>query len=539
MQSDHALPDDIAALKALVAERDAALAAAKAGLVAMTLEVDKLKFELARLKRSNFGQSSERLDRQIEQLELKLEEIETAAAEQGVDPAPLPPGAATTQSKAATQKPRRLLPAHLDRETRVHEPASCACPRCGTDRRRKVGEDVSEVLTYIPARFAVIRHVRPSHSCAKCEAMVQAPMPSLPVPRAIADASVMAHVILSKFADHLPLYRQAEIYARAGLYLDRSLLADWVGKCAWLLRPLAERIAAHVMAGEVLHADDTPVPVLAPGNGRTKTGRLWVYLRDERPHAGSAPPAVLYRYTPDRKGQHCRAHLSTFRGHLHADGYAGFAELYSPRRPAPRSGVAEGQQGVHEVSCWAHVRRKFFDVYKANGSQVAQNALERIGALFDIERSIVGLPPEQRCAVRQALAKPRLEALRDWFDATAKTIPAKGELAGAIRYARHRWEALCRYADDGRLEISNNAAENAIRPVALGRKNWLFAGSDAGGDRAAIFYTLIRSAKLNDLEPEAYLRDVLTRIGEHPVNRLDDLLPWHWASQAPAAKLAA
>jgi len=532
MQRDPALPDDIAALKALVAQRDAALAAAKAGLVAMTLEVDKLKFELARLKRSNFGQSSERLDRQIEQLELKLEEIEAASADATITEPAIPDAEAPPSASDPTgKKPRRALPLHLERQTKVHEPALSTCPRCGTDRCRRVGEDVSEVLTYIPARFAVIRHVRPSYSCAKCEAMVQAPMPSLPVPRAMADASVMAHIVLSKFADHLPLYRQSEIYARAGLDLDRSLLADWVGKCAWLLRPLADRIAAHVMAGEVLHADDTPVPVLAPGNGRTKTGRLWVYLRDERPHAGSAPPAVLYRYTPDRKGQHCRVHLSTFRGHLHADGYAGFAELYERFDGAPA--------GVHEVSCWAHVRRKFFDVYKANVSPLAQIALERIGDLFDIERSIVGSPPEQRCAVRQALAKPRLEALRDWFDVTVKTIPAKGELAGAIRYAQHRWQALCRYADDGRLEISNNAAENAIRPVALGRKNWLFAGSDAGGDRAAIFYTLIRSAKLNGLEPEAYLRDVLTRIGEHPVNRLDDLLPWRWASQAPAAKLAA
>jgi transposase len=514
MRSAADLPDDIDELKRR-------LIAAEAGLLAKTLEAEKLKFELARLRRMAFGQSSERIEREIAQLELKLEEIETTAAVAGLpefsEPAPAP-------TASSERKPRRKLPEHLPRREERHEPVICICARCGFERLRKVGEDITEVLEYVPGRFEVVRHVRPAYSCAKCEAMTQAPMPAMPIPRAMAGASVLAHVIMSKYADHLPLYRQAEIYARDGLDLDRSTLADWMGKAAWLLRPLADRIAEHVMAGTVIHADDTPVPVLAPGNGKTKTGRLWVYLRDERPHAGPAPTAVLYRYTPDRKGERCREHLRPFSGHLHADGYAGFAELYESAGGRPAN--------VTEVACWAHVRRKFFDVHKANGSPIAHEALERIRALFDIERAIAGKSPGRRRAVRQSLAKDKLDKLAEWLDQQLKLLSGKSELAGAIRYARSRWDALTAYVDDGRLEISNNAAENAIRPVTVGRKNWLFAGSDAGGDTAAIFYTLIRSAKLNGLEPETWLRDVLTRIGEHSINRLAELLPWNMARPA-------
>jgi hypothetical protein len=374
--------------------------------------------------------------------------------------------------------------------------------------------------------------------------MVQAPMPELPIPRGMVDASFLAHIAIAKFCDHLPLYRQSEIYARSGLDIGRSQLAEWLGHVAWLLKPLVELVAAHVMAGRVIHADDTPVDVLAPGTGKTKTGRLWVYLRDERPHggrcgthaSGMTPPAVLYRYTPDRKGEHCRKELANFTGWLHADGYAGFAKLYEIAGAADAA-LLQGPPRVAEVGCWSHVRRGFFDEWTQHKSTIAKEALDRIGVLFDIERPIAGHAADIRRDVRQRTARPRIDELATWLDAQLDKLPAKSDLAGAIRYARSRWGALTRYLDDGRLEISNNAAENQIRPAALGRKNWLFCGSDAGGERAAAFYTLIRTARLNGIEPEAWLTDVIARIGSHPINRLAELLPWNW--QPPATQSVA
>ena len=534
------LPDDITELKqrlittvAELAIKDAELVAAKNGLIVTQLTIEKLKVQLAKLRRERFGPSSERIERAIEQLELALEEAEAAKSEaaastpQASEPEMLAPGpdAPSAEAPAAARKKRRQLPPELPRRDVVHAPAD-VCKKCGGHELRKVGESVTEVLEYIPGHFEVNRHIRPACSCGTCETMVQAPMPDLPIPRGIVGASLLAHIAIAKFCDHLPLYRQAEIYARDGVDIDRGQLAEWLGHVAWLLRPLGEAVAEHVMAGRVIHADDTPVPVLAPGAGKTKTGRQWVYLRDERPHAGDAPPAVLYRYTPDRKGEHCRAELAHFVGWLHADGYAGFGRLYDIAGAASSALPLAGPPRVAEVACWAHARRYFFDAYKSNGSPIAKEALDRIGALFDIERLIAGAPPERRRSVRQRMAKPKIDELATWLDAQLSKIPSKSDLAGAIRYARSRWHALSRYLDDGRLEISNNAAENAIRPVALGRKNWLFAGSDSGGERAALFYTLIRTAQLNGVEPEAYLRDVLTRIGRHPINRLQELLPY-------------
>src|SRR5215468_2457695 len=528
------LPNDIEEMKRLYLAQAAELAAAKAGLMIYALEIEKLKFQLARLRRQKYGSSSERIEREIAQLELKLEELEaTKAAAEAKAEAAAPPtpdqAAANKPAPAKDKKPRRNFPGHLPRTTIVHEPPACPTPGCdGT--QRKVSEDVTEVLKYIPSSFEVERHVRPVMSCRICETMVQAPMPALPIPRGEADASVLAHVAIAKYCDHVPLYRQSEIYGRDGVELDRSKLADWNGKSAWLLEPLAQKIGEHVMAGKVIHADDTPVKVLAPGNGTTKTGRFWAYLRDERPHLGSAPPAVFYQFTPDRKGEHCRAHLASFSGHLHADGYSGFGELY--RREGAKL------DPVVEVGCWSHARRPFFDVHASNGSPIAKEALERIGVLFDIERPIAGKPPEVRQQVRAQLAKPRLEELATWLDQQLQRVPGRSELAKGIRYARSRWVALNRYIDDGRLEISNNAVENAIRPLKVGSKNWLFVGSDSGGVTAARFYTIIRTCVLNGVEPEAYLREVLAYIGEFPINRISELLPWNFAARK-ARNLAA
>jgi len=546
-RTPNELLNEIAKLEALVLVKDAALAAkdaeliaAKNGLIHSQLTIATLKAQLAKFRRQQFGQSSERIERVLEQLELALEEAEAGQAEstapaEAASPSTdqtVPPSAPASEQPEQKQKKRRTLPPQLPRRDVVHAPAD-VCKTCGGTDLRKVGESVTEILAYIPGRFEVIRHVRPACSCRKCETMVQAPMPDLPIPRGMVDASFLAHVAVAKFCDHLPLYRQAEIYARgSGLEIDRSQLAAQLGHTAWLLRPLGELVADHVMAGRVIHADDTPVPVLAPGAGKTKTGRQWVYLRDERPHGGVAPPAVLYRYTPDRKGEHCRAELANFTGCLHADGYSGFAKLYEIAGASRETLPVHGPPRIAEVACWSHVRRGFFDEFKSSGSPIAKEALDKIGVLFDIERPIAGAPAAHRKGVRQRLAKPRIEQLASWFDDQLQKIPGKSDLAGAIRYARSRWGALTCYLEDGRLEISNNAAENQIRPLALGRKNWLFSGSDAGGQRAALFYTLIRTAVLNRIEPEAWLRDVIGRIGSHPINRLHELLPWNWAPPA-------
>ena len=501
-----ALPDDITLLKRIITDMAQEAITAKA-------EIDKLKAQIARLKRLQFGRSSEKLDATIAQLELLLDDLQEERGESGDNT----PAASIGVER---EKPiRRPLPDHLPREEVVHGPASaqsCRCPRCGGAMRR-LGEDVTEVLEMVPARFKVIRHIRPKFSCRACEAITQAPMPSLPIERGRPGPGLIAHVLVGKYADHLPLYRQAEIYARDGVDLDRSTLADWVGKAAWLVRPLVEALGREVMGAKRLFADDTPVPVLAPGTGKTKTGRLWVYVRDDRSHADKAPPAVLYRYTPDRKGERPRQHLKAFSGFLQADGYAGFAGLYETGR-------------ITEVACWAHVRRNFFDVHQASGSAIAREALDRIGALYAVEQDIRGRPPDERLRDRRARAGPLLAELRGWLTTTRPKLSGKSELAAAMRYAFSRWAALTRYLDDGRLEIDNNAAERAIRPLALGRKNYLFAGSDAGGDRAAVIYSLIETAKLNGLDPEAYLRDVLARIADHPVNRVGEFLPWNIAA---------
>jgi transposase len=515
------LPDDIETLKRLVIEGQAALEEAEARLLSRQLEIQTLKLQIAQLKRMQFGRSSEQLNEKIAQLELALEDLEAAEA--------TAPAAAPVPETVREKSTRRPLPAHLPRENVLHEPLpseACTCPACG-GTMRLLGEDVAELLEYIPDRFKVIRHIRPKLACSRCEKIVQAPAPSRPIARGLAGPGMLAHVLVSKYADHLPLYRQSQIYARAGLELDRSTLSDWVGGTHALLEPLIEALGRHVLSGTHLHVDDTPYPVLAPGTGKTKIARIWTYVRDERPWASSTPAAVLFRYTPDRKGQHPRIHLAGFTGALHADGYAGFDRLFESGR-------------IREIACWAHARRKFFDLYEATQSLIAKEALDRIGALYAIESEIRGKPPDERRDARQARAGPLLADLHAWLLASARPLSRKSEVAGAIRYALSRWEALCRYRDDGRAELDNNAAERALRTIALGRKNHLFAGADTGGERAAGIYSLIGTAKLNDIDPEAYLRRILERIAEHPINRIDELLPWNVAaSLTPRVQQAA
>jgi transposase len=420
---------------------------------------------------------------------------------------------------------RRPLPDHLPREVEIHEPEDKGCPACGGNLSR-LGEDVSEMLEYVPARFKVIRHVRPKLSCTKCDAIVQADAPSRPVARGLAGPGLLAHVLVSKYADHLPLYRQSEIYAREGVELERSTLADWVGAASELLKPLQEALRQYVMSGRKLHADDTPVPVLTPGQGKTKQGRLWAYVRDDRPAGDTTAPAVWFTYSPDRRGEHPHRHLANFKGTLQADAYAGFNRLYESGR-------------VQEASCWAHVRRKFFDLHEAHASPITTEALERIGALYVIEREIRGRPPDERQRERQNRSRPLLASLQEWFKTSLTKLSRKSETAAAINYALGRGPALVRYCDDGLLEIDNNAAERAIRAVALGRKNYLFAGSDAGGERASVIYSLLGTAKLNGLDPEAYLTSVLRCIADHPINRISEPLPWNLSPISAAAVEAA
>ena len=517
----NALPGE--ALRALILAQHEQLLSAEDRLTATQeqlqsreREIEHLQLLLAKLHRMQFGRKSEKLQRQIEQLELRLEELESHRSEKECNAAePTPVIASSTP--AAVKPTRRALPDHLPRQTRRHEPKETVCPQC-QGGLRKLGEDVSEMLEYVPASFVVIRHVRTKLSCTKCDCIVQAEAPSRPIERGVAGPGLLAHVLVSKYCDHLPLYRQSEMYARQDIELERSTLADWVGSTSRLLEALVEALRRYVMAAGKLHADDTPVPVLSPGNGKTKTGRLWTYVRDDRPAGDATPAAVWFAYTPDRKGEHPRAHLNNFRGTLQADGYAGFEQIYEAGR-------------IQEAACWAHVRRKFYDLVVAHKSPVAAEALERIGALYEIEKEIRGRSPEERREVRNKRARPLLESLKQWLEATLGKLSRKSDTALAVRYALGRWGALLRYLDDGGIEIDNNAAERALRVVALGRKNYLFAGSDAGGERAAAIYSLIGTAKLNDIDPEAYLRDVLTRIADHPVNRIDDLLPWNLASK--------
>ena len=510
------LPDldglSVAELKTLLHDQHEQLVAKDAELLSHRLLIEQLKLQILKLRRLQFGHKSEKRAREIEQLELWVEELETADALVACSVAET-----ADSGVIRTAKVRREFPEHLARETQMVAPPQQVCPDCGGSLKH-LADDISEMLELEPVRFKVLRFVRPKLACTRCDTIVQAPAPPRPIERGMAGPGLLAHVLVGKYADHLPLYRQAEIYSREGVELDRTLLAQWVGGASALLAPLTDALRKHIFAADVVHADDTPIPVLAPGRGKTKTGRLWTYVRDERPCAGQVAPAVWFAYSADRKGEHPQQHLRDFAGILQADAYGGYSKIYDGGR-------------VAEAACWAHVRRKFVDLHELHQSPVAAQALERIGALYAIEQQIRGRPPDERRAVRQQHSRPVLDALHTWLQQTLGTLSQKSATAKAIRYALSRWEALGRYCEDGRIEIDNNAAERALRCVALGRKNYLFAGSDAGGDRAAAIYSLLGTAKLNGHDPEAFLRDVLARIGEHPILRIDELLPWNL--QAP------
>ena len=484
-------------------------------------QIAHLKLVIEKLRRMMFGARSEKVVVQLEQLELRLEELESARAEMETTAERVLPA-----EEAKARPARKPLPEDLPREVVTHLSHGDCCPDCGGPLRQ-FGEDVSEQLEYIPESFKVIRHVRPKFACSGCQRVVEAPAPSRPIERGLAGPSLLAHVLVSKYSDHLPLYRQSEIYARQGVEIDRSTLAGWVGAASELLLPLVDALEKHVLGGEKVHADDTPIPVLAPGRGKTKTGRLWTYVRDDRPAGEDTAPAVWFAYSEDRKGEHPRQHLRNFKGALQADAYSGFHHLY-------------GDGGIYEVACWAHARRKFHEIHALHASPTTTEALARIGTLYAIEEEIRGKPAPLRRAVRQARARPLLDDLRKWMEKMLRSFSSKSETAGVMRYALSRWCALTRYIDDGQLEIDNSAAERALRAVALGRKNYLFAGSDTGGQRAAAIYSLIGSAKLNGLGPELYLRTVLAQIADHPISRIDELLPWKLASslQAHSAQAA-
>jgi len=512
--------EEIAQLRALLAEREAELATTRAELTGAKLLIEQMKAQLAKLRRMQFGRSSEKLDAQIHQLELMLEDLEegeaarTARSLNGHDE----PG---RQPPDRRQPVRRPLPDHLPREEIVHSPGE-TCPGCGGTRFSKLGEDVTEVLEKIPARLKVIRHIRPKLSCRSCEMIIQVPAPKLPIEKGRPGPGLIANVVVGKYLDGLPLYRQSAILAREGIEIERATLADWVGHAAWWMAPLAELIGGHVMAAPVIHTDDTPIAVLAPGNGKTRTGRIWTYVLDERPWQGSRAPAAYYRFSPDRKGERPQGHLAGFRGVIQADAFSGYESLTRPEEPS-----AHGPPRVLHAACWAHARRKFFDVFEATKSPIAEEALRRIGELYEIEAEINGRTVQDRLAARCEHATPILTDLRTWLEAQRRRLSSKTALAKAIQYGMTRWEALALYLRDGRIGIDNNAAERSLRGIAVTRKNFLFLGSEAGGDRAAILYTVLESAKLNGLDPEAYLADVIDRMAKgHPINRLSELLPW-------------
>jgi len=511
------LPDDIATLKAMLIAADTRASDTDA-------EIQNLKLTIAKLQRDKFGAKSERGAKLLDQLELQLAELETSVAQDRASTELASPG---VMPDAERRKPaRRPLPDHLPRERILHAGAT-SCPGCG-GRLRKLGEDVTETLEYVPATWKVIQHVREKFTCRKCERICQAPAPNHPISRGRAGPNLLAQILFNKYRAHLPLNRQSAIYADDGVDIDVSTMADWVGACAATLMPLVDEIEKHVLAAERIHIDDTTVPVLA--RGKCRTGRLWTYVRDDKPFAGNAAPAALFYYSPDRRGEHPESHLASYSGICQADAYSGYNGLYvEGREPGP----------IIEAACWSHGRRKFYELADLKKAPLAIEAVRRIDELFAIEREINGQPPDQRLGVRQKRSKPLVEALEKWLRSTRRKLSLKNPLAKIIGYHLKRWPAFTRFLEDGRICMSNNAAERTVRGIAVGRKNWMFAGSDSGGRRAAAVYTLIETCKLNNVDARRWLADVLARINDHPMSRLAELLPWNWLAASAVVSKAA
>jgi transposase len=536
------LPDDIDALKAMVLAAQAKVADVEAQVSAGEALIAHLQLLIEKMRREKFGPRSERTSRLLDQLELQLEEACAAATED--DLAAEQAAAKSTTPIAAHERKRPVkkpLPAHLPRE-RIVVPGPTSCSCCGGTRLAKLGEDVNETLEVIPRQWKAIQTVREKFTCRDCEAISQAPAPFHAIPRGSAGPNLLAMVLFEKYGQHQPLNRQAERYAREGVEIPLSTLADHVGSCSNALMPLFKRIEAHVLAAERLHGDDTTVPVLAKGG--CDTGRCWVYVRDDQPFGGTAPPAALFHYSRDRAGEHPRTHLATYAGILQADAYSGYGKLYDPAR----------QPGaVTEALCWAHSRRKLFELAdiaasarrRSQGksthviSPLALEGVRRIDAIFAIERDINGESARERAAGRQQLSKPLVDDLHAWMMENRTKLANSNPVAKAMDYMLKRWAGFTRFLEDGRIDLSNNAAERALRGIAMGRKSWLFAGSDRGGQRAAVMYSLIGTAKLNDIDPQTWLADVLGRIADHPASRIDDLLPWNWKAERLAAEKAA
>ena len=505
------LPEDPAALRvALLAERTARLEAEQK-LSGAAATIAHLELMIAKLRQDKFGASSERSKKLLDQMELQLEELQATQSEE------VSASEIARPTPASRRKPvRGPLPEHLPRE-RVVIAAPGACPCCGGTRLAKLGESVTETLEVIPRQWKVVQTVREKFSCRDCETITQPPAPFHPIARGRAGPNLLATILEQKFGQHLPLNRLSERFALEGIELDTSTLADWVGACTATLAPLSDMIRAHVLAAERLHGDDTTVPVLA--KGKTVTGRLWTYVRDDRPFGGPAPPAAFFCYSPDRSGKHPRQHLASYTGILQADAYGGYTELYAlERKPGP----------ITEAGCWAHARRNFYELAQLRQAPLALEAVRQIDEIFALERDINGRSAKERIKTRQEYVRPLAEAFETWMRTQRPNLSRHAEIAKAMDYMLKRWPSFTRFLDDGRICLTNNAAERALRGIALGRKAWLFAGSDRGGERAAAIYSLIVTAKLNGVDPQAWLADTLRQINDHPVRQLDQLLPWNW-----------